>query len=134
MAKQEMQNQIEKMIAFSIIICLIIFFLYKCGGSSSPEPAAEYPKDSKEWLSRAEIISRNFVKERLKAPSTAEFPSSGYISKYSQKEDCYYVVSHVDAQNAFGAMLRQRWAVKVKYTGGDWAEQRNWQLLSFGME
>ncbi len=77
--------------------------------------------------SQAHIISQNFVKEVLKAPSTAKFSSYDY-SHIKNDEDTHTVASHVDSDNSFGASVRSNWTVTATYNGGDWALQRNWTL------
>lgn len=72
----------------------------------------------------ASIICKEFLKDRLKAPSTAKFaPTSDQIIS-SQGNDEYKVISYVDAENSFGAMIRTDYTCIVKYTGND-----NWSLL-----
>lgn len=53
--------------------------------------------------------AQTLVKEALKTPTTAKFPKSG--SEYSITCDGadYKVSGYVDAQNIYGAMLRQKW-------------------------
>ena len=67
------------------------------------------------------------VKEHLRAPSTATFPSwLGDGGKVRREGECTFVVSGwVDAQNGFGAMIRSDWEEKVIYDhresdGYDW--------------
>lgn len=54
------------------------------------------------------------VKENLKAPSTAKFPF-GYTDEYIQKIDSktFIVKSHVDAENSFGAKVRNDFSVTI---------------------
>jgi hypothetical protein len=72
-------------------------------------------------------ISKGFIKPYLKAPSTAEFPREG-LKCYS-KGDTYTVVAYVDAQNSFGAMLRQIYTCQMMYKGGGWTDPANWNLI-----
>jgi hypothetical protein len=60
----------------------------------------------------ARYYGEQCVKQGLKAPSTAEF--SG-VEGVPIKENAFQVSGTVDAQNAFGAMLRQRFLVTVSY-------------------
>ncbi len=58
-------------------------------------------------------MSQEFVKNSLKAPSTAKFPT---INKSSSKAigNCQFqVASYVDAQNGFGAMLRTHYTATI---------------------
>ncbi|PRW95830.1 hypothetical protein C7A07_25055 [Pseudomonas fragi] len=70
----------------------------------------------------AYVMSQTFVKRGLKAPSTADFGS------YSESQvkpmpagasACkFLVIGHVDAQNSFGAMIRNRYIVTVAKAKG----------------
>ena len=59
------------------------------------------------------------VRQRLKAPKTAEFPStwSGAYDVRVVNTDlysgAYHISSYVDAQNGFGALIRSRWVVDL---------------------
>jgi hypothetical protein len=74
------------------------------------------------------IQCQNFVKSRLRAPSTADFPFLDFTAT-SVGADTYSVRSYVDSQNAFGAELRYNWTCRIKYNGGQDADLRSWQLL-----
>lgn len=74
------------------------------------------------------VMSQEFVRRRLKAPSTAEFP---YITNdqvaVSTKADCtFHVVAWVDAQNGFGAQIRSRYVVDLKLLDD---EAGTWQAI-----
>ena len=64
------------------------------------------------------------VSSILKAPSTAEFPSPTFNrGAYSISEvspGTYRVTGYVDAQNSFGAKLRNNWAAICQGNGMDW--------------
>lgn len=74
-------------------------------------------------------MAQQFVRKSLKVPSTAKF--SDYL-RYSDKEigsanfvsNIWCAWGYVDAQNTFGAMLRNEWEVYLKQLPGD-----KWQLL-----
>ena len=76
------------------------------------------------------VMSQSFVKDRLKAPSTASFP---YITddgvSVTKQEGCSYSVrAYVDAQNSFGAKIRTRYSVNVRPGDGD-----NWYATNLKM-
>lgn len=55
------------------------------------------------------VMSQEFVEQRLKSPSTAKFPTHskemvGYLG-----DNRYQVISYVDSQNSYGAVLRARY-------------------------
>jgi len=74
------------------------------------------------------LAARDFVERTLKAPSTAEFAplsESNYATNYKDKT-VYTVNSYVDAQNSFGAKIRTRFTVTMKYE----PTTDTWSLLS----
>jgi hypothetical protein len=68
----------------------------------------------------AYYFAREFVKETLKAPSTATFTSpnddrfTGW-NDYGFKQ--WKVFGRVDCQNSFGAMIRENWQAVVQLNG-----------------
>lgn len=64
----------------------------------------------------AERYAQEYVKRNLKSPSTARFDEIDHSHVQSVGNDEYVVSSFVDSQNAFGAMLRNRFVVKLKIT------------------
>ena len=67
----------------------------------------------------AETGCRDAVLRRLRAPATAEFPSP---SEMERRFDEWIVHGEVDAQNGFGAMIRQRYECAVeRRSGRRWA-------------
>jgi hypothetical protein len=83
--------------------------------------------------SNAYIMSKNFVLSMLKSPSTADFPLLDYQAVKIEPGH-WMVQSYVDAQNSFGAMIRNSWIVELKFDGGDWADIRNWTLIDIAIE
>jgi hypothetical protein len=64
-------------------------------------------------------LAEDYVKMALKAPSSAKFP--GHIMdrdqwKVAREKDTVWVQSWVDAQNAFGAMLRNSFTAQISYS------------------
>lgn len=64
----------------------------------------------------AAIVCENFVEDRLRAPSTAEFPSTSDYD-ISGSGSVYTVRGYVDSENGFGAMIRSDWTCVVQETG-----------------
>ena len=88
------------------------------------------PKDD-ELHDKAFIIAKDFVKAKLKAPSSADFNDDYYWG--SVFNDTYIIRSTVDAQNSFGAKLRNKWSVKLRFKGGEWTEASNWELINISL-
>lgn len=64
----------------------------------------------------AYLYAQDFIKQRLKAPSTAEFPSFRNVSHTYRGECAHRIIGVVDAQNSFGAQIRNRFDVTVRYS------------------
>lgn len=77
---------------------------------------------------QAMATAQTFVRQRLKSPSSARFPSG--TRGVSSTSDCRYTVrSYVDAQNGFGAELRTHYVVRMERL----TSQRSWRLISIDM-
>ena len=78
----------------------------------------------------ASIMCEGFVLDRLKAPSSAEFP--GLLDEWPKimpfggdtTGHDWHVVSYVDSQNTYGAMIRDFYTCQISYVGND-----QWSLL-----
>lgn len=63
------------------------------------------------------LMSQKFVRQNLKAPTTALFPSSTFDNcMTTQSGVTWRVRSFVDAQNSFGAMIRSDYNVEMRYS------------------
>lgn len=78
----------------------------------------------------AGILCVQRVKAGLRAPRTAKFPWSHEVTFKGRTAT---LVSYVDAENAFGAMIRTHYVCTVDYIGGDPSETSNWQLTDVAM-
>lgn len=74
----------------------------------------------------AYLYSQQFVEQRLRAPSTADFPPVSAITARAAGSCTFQIVAYVEAQNAFGAMLRTPYSAVMKRL----PEQDSWQLVS----
>jgi hypothetical protein len=87
---------------------------------------------------RAYNLAKDEIEAVLKSPSTAEWPGLGERRTHiNERQDVsgtaqlaarvgyeyrkWYVTSWVDAENGFGAMGRQYWAVRVTKIDDDWS-------------
>lgn len=63
------------------------------------------------------VTSQSFVKERLRAPSTAKFPTiaADNVEVRNYEECRFQVIAYVDAQNAFGGTVRQIYEARLEY-------------------
>jgi|GEM_PF-1122580 len=95
------------------------------------DKAREYDKKCRDG-GTAVFMSQEFVKKRLKSPSTADFPnpySKDVNLKTEYAGDCAHRVwGYVDSQNGFGAMIRTTYSVEIKMN-----EDESWSLLDITM-
>jgi hypothetical protein len=119
--------------AVVLVLAAVIFFLFSSGSNSGSGPSSNSGSSSaaREAARRAvegpyrdtEVMSncRRVIRDRLIAPSSAKFPgvfSGDFSEPRRNSADGYWVWrTHVDAQNAFGAMLRQRYECVVRDDG-----------------
>ena len=110
-----------------IIICIaVIFTIFFSISISQPPPISSKPPD------RADIylVAKEFVTQRLKAPSTADFPSSNHAEIINISDNKWQVRSYVDAQNSFGAKLRSNFTALVVYN----SKMKTWSLEKIHLE
>lgn len=77
----------------------------------------------------AYIMSQHYVKQQLRAPSTADFPWAHEISTLAIGDCKFKINAYVDAQNGFGAMLRTRYSAIMIY----YPEEESWNALELNM-
>jgi hypothetical protein len=80
-----------------------------------------------------DVICHNFIRQVLLAPSSAKF-TPGTVYTFKDQENKYRATGYVDAQNGFGALIRNYYSCDLQYKGGEWSDIRNWTLLDFNLE
>ncbi len=113
-----MSSAIGTVIVFTVII---YFGWSECSPSNKNNDLLdqvrqeEFVKDSV----MARIMAEEFVKQELKTPSVAKFQRNPYPENAGgvnyMGNDTYEISSYVDSQNSFGAMLRTKYSIRVKY-------------------
>ncbi|WP_294347997.1 hypothetical protein [Prosthecochloris sp.] len=90
-------------------------------------------QDDTPWQERDSSVAayvhlKYYVKEQLKSPGTAKFADawSGGYTVQDIGDQKYRIVSWVDAQNSFGALIRMYFYGKVQQTAED-----EWEVLEF---
>lgn len=105
------QTKRQNIITGAITAFIMLLLVYKCSGDSPrSDPSVEEKKNE------AAVYCKMLVQDRLKSPKSADFP--WVIQATAGPNDTYSVVSYVDAQNSFGAMIRTNYLCRVKYNGG----------------
>lgn len=112
-----------------IVIKAIIPKTAQSEAQAAAEKEAEIANANKEREDErktdAYLVSQTFVKRTLKAPSTAKFAKYGYgddpAKVWRIENGNYQVVIWCDAQNSFGAMLRNKFSLVLKPEGSQWS-------------
>lgn len=113
-----------KVIFGFMAFCVLIVLIF---GNDDKKATVKVPEE----LTNSQIFyfAKDQIKQRLKAPSSAEF-SDDYNLQGSKSDSIYQVKSTVESQNSFGAQLRSYYMIKMKYVGGyDWSDDRSWQVI-----
>lgn len=112
-AQEEWENASEGQKTFSMIFLIILIvaglFLFKSCGSSSSKPIENSETNAK-------ICAEEYVRQNLKAPSTAKFCSYANMTATNITGRTWKVSGYVDAENSFGASIRTYWVVTLTLT------------------
>lgn len=110
-------------LAATVVAAALVVGGAACGDVDSDEGPTDYS---------AFEICKKFVKDRLKSPGSASFRNffedDGEVSVSGFGDGPYKVISTVDSENGFGALIRTDFVCEVKHTGDG-----NWRLLDIGM-
>lgn len=94
----------------AIFLLLLTCFLITPNESSHSNPYGD--------SGMAAIMCQDFVKRRLRAPATAQFPN--IYSADTRRQDLgqgrYRIEAYVDAQNGFGALIRNTFTCVINKT------------------
>lgn len=101
------------------IIIILSLLLSMCGSKDAAEKPPHDPIS-------AFYMSQQFTTKQLKAPATAKYPAYSEAQVLDLGDGQYRISAYVDAQNAFGAMIRTQYLCTVKHVEGDTR-----QLLEF---
>ena len=122
MTKTNGQEDLALRIGCSILIlaCCMSIAQWVYGGPMFAKGAFRFASTSKS--AGAFGACQNFVSNRLKSPSSAHFAHvwNSTITADGTGDGSYTVVSHVDAQNGFGATLRTSFVCQVRPYGAGW--------------
>ena len=108
--------QKRKFIKHLLSILSISIFIFIAIGSSDSDSSSSSSEDL-----LAYNYAEDFVKQKLKSPSTAKFAGlfekRDHITKVGDRE--YRIRSYVDSQNGFGATIRSNWSCTIKFVGNN---------------
>jgi hypothetical protein len=121
-----LRNAPQKVPAWAVIIILFaivagISYLGSCSPASKEDPMKE-DNSIMAWA-----MSHEFVNQRIKAPSTADYSSFENSKVYNEGNQKYTVDAYVDSQNSFGAKLRTYYRCQLDYI----VSTEKWHLRNF---
>ena len=90
-------------------------------------------KAENEFASKAFVISKYFVKRKIKTPATAQFPFTDFQYTLISPR-IVEIRSYFDTQNSFGANVRTHYALRMEYTGNEWEDLSAWEISNFKMD
>ena len=119
-----------------LMLAAFVAFVVMCDKVTripTPSPGATTRSTPSDDKIGAWVMAKEFVKDRLKAPGTADFGSAW--RDYQDPDECvtylgsnrYKVIGWVDAENTFGAKIRNRFYCVLKDEG------EKWKLEEFNM-
>jgi hypothetical protein len=84
---------------------------------AAPVAPVSHPPSPSELLDKLPFVGQFIVRETLLTPTRASFPVGRTSARHhADKPYTFTVWGDVDSQNAFGAMLRQPFALELRYT------------------
>lgn len=90
---------------------LLFFFVLKMFFGSESSSDIDYCNNEE----MAYLASQQMIKSKLKSPSTAKFPHYSEVSITSAGLCSFQINGYVDAQNSFGALVRDNYITVVTY-------------------
>jgi hypothetical protein len=115
---------------FGVILIIILSIIFSDGNCSGKK--GENDIDSTELSLKAYSCAKQYVKTNLLSPSTADFPWSDYRI-WILTDSTVVIKSYVDAENVFGAKIRQDYRIRLKWYN-DYTDIDDWNVLEFGFE
>jgi hypothetical protein len=109
------KNWIAYLLVTLIIIVFICIVLSMSGSLAESRATATPDPKSEAWYT-----CRGFIEDRLKAPSTAKFQTRSTGAVTDLGNGSYSMIIWVDAENSFGAMLRNNYYCEIKLDGAYW--------------
>lgn len=111
-----------------IVVIIIMFCLFKCGCSDKNTSQEQASADSITIQSTAEILGQEAIKNSLKSPTSAEFDNERVFYGDTIPGDTINLIGTVDADNSFGAKLRNNFCVEMVFDKS-FRDLANWRVV-----
>lgn len=118
------------------LLILVLIFVPIMMQVVAPSPEISQEEQTANMMkSSAESFARSYVKSTLKAPSTAKFNNFASVKADPNDPNLITVISSVDSENSYGAMLNSSWSLTLRYTGDSTKEAidngENYKIVEF---
>ncbi len=136
MEAKQPQKHSQKFWIAVISVGLVLFLASKM--CSSPETKKDSATEIKKGIDSTSLwyysksFAKDYVKQQLKSPSTAEFPDKDF-KVWFEPDSTVTIKCAVDAQNSYGAMIRGNYYLKMKWKK-DFKDSDNWTLITIQNE
>lgn len=100
------------LIAGAVVLFFSIVIVYNSNGTKE-STVNEFGENYKIDILTACFMSHVFVEDKLRSPSTAEFQRCRDALISYEGNQTYYVISYVDSQNGYGAILRTSYLIEL---------------------
>lgn len=119
--QRDSKTAIKFLILFVVAVASAYFWFDSPNPPAMPEQPMENPANSRPRPGVPYAFAKSFVKDYLVSPKTAEFaPISEARCVLLPDQKTWKIISFVDSQNNFGAVVRTKWYVKIIDTGDGW--------------
>ena len=101
---------------------IVLFILFKICTHKDSTPATPWQEIDASTM--AYIMTEDWVKQRLKSPSTAKFLDTEKKEHTTRNGQVYKISSYVDSENSFGGMMRTNFTATVEQI-----DNEKWKLI-----
>lgn len=81
---------------------------------------------------KCQVIAESFVKQSLKNPRSADFYGGTVHEPLSS--NTVKLIGKFSATNTYGGTIENLYRIKLKFNGGEWTEEANWEVISLEFE
>lgn len=100
---------------FGLIVIGIVIWLASCMAGTPETPAEKAEREKSDREITAFVCAQSVLEDYLKSPSSADYPI--YEDEMVTNAGLRYTVnSYVDAENSFGAKIRNNFTVILEFT------------------
>lgn len=81
---------------------------------------------------KCQVMAEDFVRKNLKNPRSADF--YGGTVHEPINSNTVKVIGKFSATNSYGGTIENHYRIKMKFLGGEWEDNLNWEVISLEFE